>query len=199
MRVSSTNFAGIASIAILLLASGCSKPGSTSAASADNTSTSSTATTSAPAAAVSLSGDPCAVVNKATDSVNTVDHSTAITTVVAGGAPQSGEARLVGGKSYVQVAGKWHVSPTSAADTAAMLAEVRKSAKQTCQAVGEESLDGVPTAVFTAHVENDGSVSDNKMWVAKGTGLPVKTVSTVEGRTVITQINRYDGVSAPQI
>jgi hypothetical protein len=37
------------------------------------------------------------------------------------------------------------------------------------------------------------------MWIVKATGLPVKTISTIEGGTTVTQVNRYDGISAPQI
>lgn len=148
--------------------------------------------------AVSLVGEPCVIVDKATVAVNTVDHASVITTAMGGGAPRTGETRVVGGKSYVEVNGDWQVSKTSPAENAAMMAEERKSAKETCQALGDETVAGVSTAVFSAHVENDGSVSDNKIWIAKDSGLPVKTVSTLEGNTVVTQMNTYSGVIAPQ-
>lgn len=47
-------------------------------------------------------------------------------------------------------------------------------------------------------VQRSRSVSDNKIWIAKNSGLPVKTVSTLEGNTVVTQMNTYTGVTAPQ-
>jgi len=75
-------------------------------------------------------------------------------------------------------------------------AEEKKAAKQTCEAAGDEAVNGKPAAVYTAHIENQGEVSDNKLWVSKDTGLPLKTEARMQEGT-ITQTFSYDGVVAP--
>jgi hypothetical protein len=148
MPVFWTKSFGVALSMTVLVASGCSK---TDTSKPDNRGASeNTPVSSAAPATVLLSGDPCAIVDKATDAVNTVDHATMITTTTGGGAPLLGEARLVGGKSYVQVNGKWRLSPSSPSEMAAMVAEQRKTTKETCKAMGDETLDGVATAKFSA-------------------------------------------------
>jgi hypothetical protein len=185
----------LAAMSLVAAVGGCSKGAATGAASAG----ASTSPASAPPAAVSLTGDPCAIIDKATLAVITKPHATEITRVENGGAPTKGESRLVDGKSYIQVNGKWRTSPTTPAEMAADVAEARKTTKESCKAAGQEVIDGVPTQAFTAHVENDGSVSENKMWIARASGLPVKTISTIDGTTTVTQINRYDGITAPPL
>jgi outer membrane lipoprotein-sorting protein len=76
------------------------------------------------------------------------------------------------------------------------LTEEKNSVKQTCSVGGDEPVNGQPATVYEAHIDNQGEKSDNKLWVSKATGLPVKSEARMREGT-ITQTFRYDGVEAP--
>jgi hypothetical protein len=55
-----------------------------------------------------------------------------------------------------------------------------KTSKTTCQRVGSDSVNGASTTVYAVHVDNEGSISDNKIWVAANQ-LVLKSDSLIEG------------------
>ena len=140
--------------------------------------------------------DPCDAIFNAMVAQVKVPFAVEAVQAPRSGPAQKMENRIVGGKSYFFVQGQWHSEPVSPDQMIADLTEEKKSARQTCTAAGDEAVNGKPAAVYTAHIDNQGEVSDNKIWVAKDTGLPLKTEARMQEGT-ITQTFRYDGVEAP--
>ncbi|HEX3892091.1 MAG TPA: hypothetical protein VHW46_05925 [Terracidiphilus sp.] len=82
--------------------------------------------------------------------------------------------------------GIWHRSNSSIQEfsraTAVALKELRG-----CSRIGEELIDARPTTKYTLHnPNNDG---DETIWIAKGSGLPLKTEALIESRRIS---GRYD-------
>jgi hypothetical protein len=140
--------------------------------------------------------DPCDVIFNAMIAQVKVPFAVQATQAPKNGPAQKMETRFVGGKSYFFVQGAWHSEPVTPDQMVADLTEARKSAKQTCTMAGDETVDGTPTTVYEAHLDSDGEKSDNKLWVSKATGLPVKSEARMQEGT-ITQTFRYDGIQAP--
>ena len=140
--------------------------------------------------------DPCDAIFNAMVAQVKVPFAVQATQTPNNGPAQTMENRFVGGKSYFFVQGQWHSEPVTPDQMIADLTEEKQSAKQTCAAGGDEAIGGQPAAVFTAHIENQGEVSDNKLWVSKATGLPLKSEARMREGT-ITQTFRYDGITAP--
>jgi hypothetical protein len=98
-----------------------------------------------------------------------------------GPADQSAKARAdemisVGGVSYLLDQGKWQRSPITPKEQVDQLQENIANAKAfSCKRVGAESVGGVPADVCTSHDEHTGSVGDGRHWVAKGSGLILRT------------------------
>ena len=80
-----------------------------------------------------------------------------------------------GNALYVMVDGKWHNSNATGAQLLEQEEISRKKAKvTTCRLVHEEAVDGVPARLFSAHTETEFGASDQQLWIAKATGLPVR-------------------------
>ena len=82
---------------------------------------------------------------------------------------------------YFEIRGQWRWIPIEADD----LAEMQKDfdeAKITCRRLGAKQLEGKPVTVYVAHVEKEGSISDNTLWIGAD-GLPLKVENVVEGQT----------------
>jgi hypothetical protein len=140
--------------------------------------------------------DPCDAIFNAMVAQVKVPFAVQATQTPVNGPAQNMETRIVGGKSYFFVQGQWHSEPLTPDQMIADLTEEKNAVKQTCNVAGDEPVAGQPATVYTAHIENQGQVSDNKLWVSKATGLPVKSEARMrEG--IITQTFRYDGVEAP--
>ncbi|HEX4505225.1 MAG TPA: hypothetical protein VH722_05800 [Alphaproteobacteria bacterium] len=140
--------------------------------------------------------DPCDAIFNAMVAQVKVPFAVQATQAPNNGPAQTMENRFVGGKSYFFVQGQWRSEPVTPDQMIADLTEEKQSAKQTCAVAGDEAVGGQPAMVYTAHIENQGEVSDNKLWVSKATGLPVKSEARMREGT-ITQIFHYDGVTAP--
>ncbi len=107
---------------------------------------------------------------------NTPSHQYVTQTSSAlGGKPQASEMINTGKAMYVMVDGQWHLSPITAAQMQAQEESNRKSAKVTnCKLVREESVDGVAATLYGSHTETGYGVSDQQIWLAKATGLPLR-------------------------
>lgn len=104
---------------------------------------------------------------------------------------------VTGTKMYVQVNGAWQAMPYRAQDMIDRINKLAKEAKQTCAKVGAGTIDGVAATIFTAHVENQGRVSDNRIWISDKTGLPAKTETQFPDGMTVTQSYRYDNIQPP--
>lgn len=135
---------------------------------------------------------------------NTPSHQFVTQTSSAlGGKPQNTEVINTGKTLYVMVDGQWHVSPVTAAQMQATEENNRKSAKITnCTVVREESVDGVSTTLFNSHTETDYGASDQQIWLAKGTGLPLRETIDMDlgekaGKSHVDVRVVYAGIQAP--
>jgi hypothetical protein len=94
---------------------------------------------------------------------------------------RSVEGISVDGVTYIQVSGKWRRSPLSPKDALEQMNRNLTTATAfSCVHVGDESVGGAATAVYTAHTENEGVKADARTWVAKGTGLILRTEEDVD-------------------
>jgi hypothetical protein len=82
------------------------------------------------------------------------------------------ESISIGGATYILVHGTWKRSALGQKEALdQMQKNLRTATAYSCQHVGNESVGGVPAAVYTSHVENQGVKADARTWIATGTGL----------------------------
>jgi hypothetical protein len=119
---------------------------------------------------------------------------TSIITRVKDGKPTTDRMIQTRDDKFIQMDGKWRSMGVSPSDTNSIEAELKK-AKMTCHKVGMEPVEGQVATAYTVHVENEGSVSDNKVWIGSN-GLPLKVENVVEGRSYSTILD-YEHADAP--
>jgi hypothetical protein len=124
------------------------------------------------------------------------------TAIFTGGKARSNELIYLNGKTYLQIAGKWQVSPR----TPAQMQEVRKQAeagaKVTCKFVREESVNGEAAVLYNAHQDMEDAKVDSQVWISKARGVPLKTESDSDmgganGKVHRTLRYEYNNVQAP--
>ena len=82
--------------------------------------------------------------------------------------------------------GVWHRSNSSMQEFSRATADALKELRG-CTRVDDELFDARPVTKYTLHnPENDG---DETTWIAKGSGLPLKTEALIESRRIS---SRYD-------
>jgi hypothetical protein len=125
-------------------------------------------------------------------------------TETAGAKARTSELIYVNGKSYIQVAGKWMVSPM----TPVKMAENRKETEadeektMTCRVVRDEAVNGEAATLYTAHQANPDEKSDAQIWISKSRGVPLKLemdldVGGTAGKSHRTMRYEYNNVQAP--
>ena len=101
---------------------------------------------------------------------------TMLPTSLTGGKPKQDEMISTKDKTYIMIEGKWKVSPMTPEDSRKQEEENIKNAKTyNCHRVREESVGGVAATVYAVHSESEDADSDGQIWIANGSGLPVKT------------------------
>lgn len=91
------------------------------------------------------------------------------------GQPTS-EVISVGSAMYVLDRGSWRRSPLTPQAALEQLKQNLTTTKQySCRQVGDEAVDGVPAAVYVAHSETEDLKVDARTWVARDTGLVLRT------------------------
>jgi hypothetical protein len=100
-----------------------------------------------------------------------------------------------GNMMYTQVDGVWRSMPMSGAEIADQMRANAKTAKETCSSGGTDAVNGTPATVYTAHVENRNSISDNKIWVSGNKILKVEA-TLKDGMHMVTFYD-YTNVAAP--
>lgn len=116
------------------------------------------------------------------------------------GAP-AGEAIATADETFVKVKGAWRRSPITPQQTLAQQQEnIRDTTVQTCTPLPDEVVDGTPAKVYHAHYEQkDLGISEAKVWIAKATGLPVRTDVSIQAgeKTSISTKFDYTDIKAP--
>jgi hypothetical protein len=92
---------------------------------------------------------------------------------------------------YVQTAdGKWYAMNIAIKDL-----DDDKDARLTCHDAGSDNVSGESAAVFEVHMENAGTISDNRMWVSSK-NLILKSEATIDGAHYTTEYD-YTHVTPP--
>jgi hypothetical protein len=115
-----------------------------------------------------------------------------------GGKPTTSEAISTGKVLYVQVDGKWTRSPMTIQDNLARQQQnIRNATAYSCHKVRSESVNGVAATLYTEHEAAEGGASDSQIWIANGTGLPVKIEAHYSGTNTMSSRIDYTNVKAP--
>jgi hypothetical protein len=84
----------------------------------------------------------------------------------------TGELITTATESFLLYKGKWMKSPMTPQNNIAQMKEnLRDTKVYECKKLPDASVNGVSTAVYSAHSENDMAKTDAQLWVAKSTGL----------------------------
>lgn len=151
------------------------------------------------AARAQAAGDPCKPVFDAMLKETVTPHRTATTR----NGIDLGEAISTADATYVKMKGQWLKSPEAPKQTLERQQEnIRSVRSSACTALPDEVVDGKPASVWHAHYEQpDLGVSESKVWIAKATGLPIRTdvsIQAGEKTSVVTRFD-YDHVTAPVV
>lgn len=155
-----------------------------------------------------LSADPsCKVVADATTKYLTIPthiYSTE-TAIYTGGKPRNSETIYLIDKTYVQINGRWRVSPATPKMMLANLQEARADANSNshsiCQMVRDEVINGEAATLYSSHTETQDTKTDSQIWISKSRGLPLKmeqTAGTGAGKNHRVSRYEYANVQAPR-
>jgi hypothetical protein len=115
----------------------------------------------------------------------------------------TGELIATADAMYVKLRGEWRKSPmTPQAMLAQQQQNIRDTTVATCSALPDDVVDGKPVAVYQTHYEQkDLGASDAKIWIAKATGLPLRTDVSREAGDKVSIVTRfdYDNIKAPVV
>ena len=117
------------------------------------------------------------------------------TTPGTGGKPRASELISAGGQHYVMSEGHWVRSPMTPAQMAAQQQEnIRTATAFLCRRIRDESVGGQAAVVYSEHSENEGIKADAQVWIAKGSGLVLRSEMDMDpGDVDQTHIStRYD-------
>lgn len=98
------------------------------------------------------------------------------TSARAGQKTRTTEGITVGDVMYIQLNGKWRRSPVTAKQLQAKMdTSLTTVTAYSCTRVGDESEGGTAATVYTTHMETEIIKADARVWVAKGSGLVLRT------------------------
>jgi hypothetical protein len=133
----------------------------------------------------------------------TVPSHAAMTTTGMGPAPMNSEVINIGGVTYVKVMDRWMKSPMSSEQMAQQAKAKMTSGKTSCKQLPDESVGGVSASVYSSHTDTDHGGTDTQVWVAKSTGLPLRSEidMTMGGgkKSHVSVKYDYDNVKAPEV
>lgn len=104
--------------------------------------------------------------------------------------------------AYVNLGGKWKTSPETPKETSDRETQNIRDAKVVlCKRLGDTSVNGVAATMYGLHYDTGFSEGDGQMWIARGSGLPLKSENTIkvdEGETMhLSTRYEYTGVRRP--
>ena len=154
-----------------------------------------------PAASALAADLPCKFLADATTKNFTVPthvYSTE-TGPTTGGKTRNSETIYLTDKIYVQLNGRWRVSPL----TPAMMRDAMKEGAKdpdtdvhaTCRQVRDEAINGEAATLYSEHTESKDAKTDAQAWVSKSRGLLLKLESDTEltGSTAkVHRVMRYE-------
>jgi hypothetical protein len=145
-----------------------------------------------------LAADACETIEKAVAASLNAERRLVRTVMLDKGKTVAVPDGMIVPEGIYQKAGdRWIKNPGSLLGRATIAKMAGTTTYSDCKSLGEETLDGVRTAVYSARGTTTGGVvgnaeSDAKLWVAKSDGLPRKIVSSRNNKDqVVTQIYSY--------
>jgi hypothetical protein len=133
----------------------------------------------------------------------TVPSHSVMTTSGLGPAPMQTETIHANGTVYVKVQDRWRVGPLTPAQMIAQAkSQMSKAKSNTCKQLPDDTVDGAPAHVYTSHSESANGGTDTQVWVAKSTGLPLKSEIDINlgGRKTHVSVKYdYNNVTAPTV
>jgi hypothetical protein len=157
----------------------------------------------APAYAQATMPAECQPVLAAGEKQFSVPSHAAMTTTGMGPAPMNSEVINIDGATYVKVMDRWMKSPMSGEQLAKQARDKMTSGKTSCKQLPDESVGGVAANVYTSHTDTEHGATESQVWVAKSTGLPLKTeidMATAGGKKSHVSVKYdYENVKAPDV
>jgi hypothetical protein len=156
-----------------------------------------------------FAADPsCKLVTDATTKYLTIPTHiyTTETGSYTGGKSRNIETIYLIDKSYVQVSGRWRVSPVTPKMMLDDLKEARAGADtnshSTCQMVRDEVINGEAATLYSSHTETKDIKADSQIWISKSRGLPLKMEQNADTEGAAGKSHRvsrfeYANVQAP--
>ncbi len=126
------------------------------------------------------------------------------TAAYTGGKPRNSELIYLNNKTYVQVNGKWRVSPVTQKD----MEDLRKKTEAeslvniTCRVVRDEAVKGEAATLYSSHQQTPDETTDSQIWISKARGVPLKlemdmNVGGGAGKSHRSMSYEYTNVQAP--
>lgn len=157
----------------------------------------------APAAAQNPVPAECQPMMTAGEKQFTVPSHAFMTTTGMGPAPMQSEAISISGATYVKVHDHWMKSPLSSEQLVKQSRDTMTSAKSySCKQLPDDAVSGVAASVYSSHTETGTGATDTQVWVAKSTGLPLKSevAMNLSGRKSHVSVPyEYANVQAPPV
>jgi outer membrane lipoprotein-sorting protein len=147
------------------------------------------------ASSVPVLADECATVKEAIIAQTKVPYASTVVMTQAGAPLTTGQTVTLGDKLYIQVNGAWQSTPRNAQEEIDKMNAAAKTG--TCIHESDETVNGESVGVFTLRYKTPHSESNNRLWISKATGLPVKTEAVLTGGMTISITFRYDNVRLP--
>jgi hypothetical protein len=144
--------------------------------------------------------DDCALATDAAIAQAKVPHADTHVTTESGKPPASIEMIITGDKAYTQINGAWKSMAFSSQEQIDIINAAKARAAQKprgCQKQGGQTVDGQAASLLTMHADDNGKVSDARIWIADATGLPLKSEAHLANGTVIVDTFRYDNIQPP--
>jgi hypothetical protein len=142
-----------------------------------------------------------AVVDTLHKLTSTPYHSYMVETL--NGKTSNAETIFVGDTYYVQINGKWMVSPISAQDTKKIEQRNMKNVKNSsCQEVRDDAVNGESATVYTSHSVTERGTADTQMWISKSRALLLRQDIDMAGTSFKNHTStrfEYGDVKAPSM
>ncbi len=129
------------------------------------------------------------------------------TAVYTGGKTRTNELIYFNNKTYIQVGGKWTVSPATPQKMAEAQADAQKEAQaneagMTCKILRDEPVNGEAATVYSAHNKTPDATTGSTIWISKSKGVPLKLemdmdVGGAQGKSHRSIRYEYTNVQAP--
>lgn len=117
----------------------------------------------------------------------------AFSTDVHGGRSIASESISAQGGLFWATDGVWHKSARSTQEFARQTGDSVRELRD-CHRIGDESINGQPATKFAFH--NHANGGDESVWIAKGSGLVLRSEALIEDRHISSQYE-YTNVQAP--